>query len=73
MMIYQIVKFLLKNNTVYNIFKSSKNGKSPGYDEIPFELYRNQTKLITLTRMFNVCFNSGKVHSLWSKGLITDS
>ncbi|CAG2233157.1 unnamed protein product [Mytilus edulis] len=56
---------------VFNVLKSSKNGKSPGYDEIPVELYKNQTMLNALTRVFNICFDSGKVPAMWSKGIIT--
>ncbi|CAC5420553.1 unnamed protein product [Mytilus coruscus] len=56
---------------VLNALLSSKSGKAPGYDEIPVELYKNQTTLMALTRMFNVCYNSGKVPFMWSKGVIT--
>ena len=56
---------------VYNVLISAKNGKSPGYDEIPVELYKNQTALLALTRIFNICFDSGKVPAIWSKGIIT--
>ncbi|CAG2253657.1 unnamed protein product [Mytilus edulis] len=56
---------------VFNVLKCSKNGKSPGYDEIPVELYKNQTMLNALTRVFNICFDSGKVPAMWSKGIIT--
>ncbi|CAG2258040.1 unnamed protein product [Mytilus edulis] len=56
---------------VYNVLLSSKNGKSPGCDEITVELYKNQTALLALTRIFNICFDSGKIPALWSKGIIT--
>ncbi|VDI31988.1 Hypothetical predicted protein [Mytilus galloprovincialis] len=41
---------------VFNVLKCSKNGKSPGYDEIPVELYKNQTMLNALTRVFQYLF-----------------
>ncbi|CAG2208741.1 unnamed protein product [Mytilus edulis] len=56
---------------VYNVLLSSKNGKSPGCDEITVELFKNQTALLALTRIFNICFDSGKIPALWSKGIIT--
>ena len=58
-------------NEVYNMLTVSKNGKSPGFDEIPVELYKNETSLFALTRIFNICFNCGKVPEMWSKGVIT--
>lgn len=56
---------------VLNALLPSENGKAPGYDEIPVEIYNNQTTLMALTRMFNVCYNSGKEPFMWSKSVIT--
>ncbi|XP_063442617.1 uncharacterized protein LOC134722912 [Mytilus trossulus] len=49
---------------VYNVLLSSKNGKSPGCDEITVELYKNQTALLALTRISNICFDSDEVKKL---------
>ena len=56
---------------VYNVIRVAKCGKAPGYDEIPVEVYKNQTALCALTRIFNVCFSTGKVPDVWSRGIIT--
>ena len=56
---------------VFHVLKLAKNGKSPGIDELPVELLKNPTALSALVRIFNVCFSTGKVPNLWSKGVIT--
>ena len=56
---------------VYKVLNLSKNGKSPGIDDIQVELFKNNTALNALTRIFNICYDSGKIPSLWSKGMIT--
>jgi hypothetical protein len=53
------------------VLKLSKSGKYPGFDNIPVELYKNHTALITVTRIFNICYNVGKVPAMWSMGIIT--
>ena len=52
----------------FNVLKLSKNGKS---HDIQVELFKNNTALNALTRIFNICFDSGKIPGLWSKGIIT--
>ena len=56
---------------VLHVLKLAKTGKSPGVDELPVALLKNQTALSALVRIFNVCYTNGKVPSLWSKGVIT--
>ncbi|CAC5379433.1 unnamed protein product [Mytilus coruscus] len=56
---------------VFNVLKCSTKGGSLRYDKIPVELYKNQTLLKAIARVFNVCFNSGKVPVMWSNGIIT--
>jgi hypothetical protein len=53
------------------VLKCSKNRKSPGVDDIQVELYKNPSALNALTCIFNICYNSGKVPAMWSKGIIT--
>lgn len=62
---------VITTEEVFNVLKLSKNGKSPGYDDIQVELYKNPTALNALTRIFNICYDSGKVPVIWSKGVIT--
>jgi hypothetical protein len=61
----------ITTNEVYNVLKCSKNRKSPGVDDIQVELYKNPSALNALTCIFNICYNSGKVPTMWSKGIIT--
>ena len=56
---------------VFHVLNLAKNGKSPGIDDLPVELLKNSTALSALVRIFNICFNTGKVPNLWSKGVIT--
>ena len=49
----------------------AKNGKAPGFDEIPVDLLKNETALVMLIDIFNYCFTYGMVPSDWSKGIIT--
>ncbi|CAG2215607.1 unnamed protein product [Mytilus edulis] len=61
----------ITSSEVYNVVKISKCGKSPGVDDIPVELYKNPTALNALIRVFNICYNSGKVPAMWNKCIIT--
>ncbi|CAG2239248.1 unnamed protein product [Mytilus edulis] len=61
----------ITNEEVLNILKLSKAGKSPGCDEIPMEMYKNQTAISALTQVFNICCNTGMIPELWSRGIIT--
>ena len=56
---------------VLHVLKLAKTRKSPGVDELPVALLKNQTALSALVRIFSVCYTNGKVPSLWSKGVIT--
>lgn len=48
----------------------AKNGKATGYDQLPVEVLRNRTAVKFMHALCNVCFNKGKVSSVWSKGII---
>ena len=56
---------------IYSILTVSKSGKSPGFDAIPVELFKNLKCYFALARILNICFNLGKVSDMWSKGLKT--
>ena len=62
---------VITTEEVFNVLKLSKNGKSSGYDNIQVQLYKNPTALNALTRMFNICYDSGEVPVMWNNGVIT--
>ncbi|CAG2212577.1 unnamed protein product [Mytilus edulis] len=50
--------------------KRLKSGKSVGVDNLPNEILKNENLLHILTKLFNLCFTSGIVPSLWCKSII---
>ena len=46
------------------------NGKAVGMDELPVEILRNDTALAFLYQLFQKCFKSGTVPSIWLKSII---
>jgi hypothetical protein len=52
---------------VLKVLTKAKNGKAPGIDLIPVELYRNNLLLHVLHKLFNICFKFGKIPSVWCK------
>ena len=56
---------------VYKVVMNAKNGKSPGVDFIQSELCKNYIVICTLTKLFDLCFKSGKIPNTWNKGIIT--
>jgi hypothetical protein len=52
------------------IFKT-KNGKSSGVDELPYEVFRNDTAVSFLHVFYNVCFQNGSIPAMWGQGIIT--
>ena len=50
---------------------SSKNKKAVGIDNIPNEILKNETCINVLHRLFNACFQSGKIPSLWLQAIIS--
>jgi hypothetical protein len=49
---------------VLKVLTKAKNGKAPGIDLIPVELYRNNLLLHVLHKLFNICFKFGKIPSV---------
>jgi hypothetical protein len=49
----------------------AKNGKSPGIDLIQAEECKNQIVIYVLYKLFNLCIKTGKVPSIWNRGIIT--
>ena len=51
------------------IYKS-KNNKAPGLDSLTYEVLKNYTTVLALTKLFNFCFDRGIIPTTWSRGLI---
>ncbi|XP_053391507.1 uncharacterized protein LOC128554275 [Mercenaria mercenaria] len=51
------------------VSKAGKN-KACGIDGIPYEMYKNRVAITVLHRLFNVCFETGKIPTDWGKGMI---
>ena len=60
------ISILEIQKAIYN----AKRNKSPGFDEIPSEIMRNDAAVSFLHILFNVRFISGFVPSDWGKGII---
>ncbi|CAG2196009.1 unnamed protein product [Mytilus edulis] len=56
---------------VVNAIAKSKNGKSPGIDQLSVELFKNNALMLILHKLFNICFKYGKIPSVWGKSVIT--
>ena len=50
--------------------ESAKIGKACGFDGIPVEVLKNDSTVIFLHTLFNICFSSGNVPSIWGKCII---
>ncbi|XP_060589316.1 uncharacterized protein LOC132744577 [Ruditapes philippinarum] len=48
----------------------AKLKKATGFDKIPSEVLKNDTTVVFLHALFNVCFDKGIVPSVWNKCLI---
>ena len=58
------------HNEVKIIVDKSKSGKAVGIDEIPYELLKNDYMITILLKFFQLCFDSSKIPSQWSKAII---
>ena len=47
-----------------------KNGKSPGFDEIPNEILKCDRFKTVLLKLFNVCLSIGSIPDIWLKAVI---
>lgn len=59
--------------TVFEVRKAifnAKRNKSPGFDEIPADVFRNDSSVSYLHILFNVSFRSDMMPSDWVKGII---
>ena len=49
---------------------NAKNGKAAGIDDMQAEYLKYDCSVMFLTVLFNKCFDSGKIPTIWSKGII---
>jgi hypothetical protein len=55
---------------VKNAVFKSKNGKSPGIDHIPYEVLKYDVTTNVLTHLYQLCFDSGRIPSIWQRSII---
>jgi len=55
---------------VQQVIMKCKKSKSVGIDQIPYEVLKNDQAIPVLTSLFQLCFDSGKILSLWKKALL---
>ena len=55
---------------VSNIVLKAKNGKAVGIDKIPNEVLKNNTCILFLKCLFNLCCDTGKSPGCWPDGII---
>ena len=60
----------IEKHEVYDAIVKASVGKAMGIDEIPIEVLKNDTALEFLHKLFNICFDSGRIPTLWSRGII---
>ena len=59
-----------RNEVEHAVFRA-KNGKASGIDKIPYEVLKNQSIVDTLHSLFNLCFDTGIIPSIWRKAIIS--
>ncbi len=50
--------------------KCAKSGKAAGYDGLPNEVYKNESSVQMLWRLFNVCFECSLIPTTWKRVVI---
>ncbi|CAC5420543.1 unnamed protein product [Mytilus coruscus] len=55
---------------VKKVVFNSKDGKSPGIDLLHNEVLKNNGVISVLHKLFQLCFETGKVPSIWGKAII---
>ena len=60
----------LRTSEVTNIIKKSKNGKAAGIDNLPYEVYKNDSMCNLLKYYFQLCFDTGIVPDQWLRAII---
>ena len=55
---------------VKKVVNCAKNGKSSGFDKIPYEVLKFPIIIDVLHALFNLCFDTGLLPSVWKKAMI---
>jgi len=55
---------------VKHAVESANRGRAPGFDTIPVEVLNNDISVAFLHVLFNACFSSGRMPSVWGKCVI---
>ena len=55
---------------VKKVIDAAKCGKAHGIDNIPADVLKNSSSISFIHSLFNVCFKTGKIPSIWSKNII---
>ncbi|WAR29567.1 RTXE-like protein [Mya arenaria] len=50
--------------------EKARQQKAPGFDSIPYEVFKNDIAISFLHIFFNVCYQTGKTPSDWGKGVL---
>ena len=60
----------ITHDELIKVLKTAGSNKASGHDTIPTEVLKNETSKIFLLRLFNVCFQTGKAPTQWSKCIL---
>ena len=61
----------ITRSEVEKVVSCAKNGKCTGFDKIPYEVLKFPIIIDVLHAMFNLCFDTGILPSIWRKAMIT--
>ena len=67
----QTLKMTILRSEVEKAVNRAKAGKSTGFDKIPAEVLKFPIIVDVLHSLFNLCFDTGLLPSLWRKAMIT--
>ena len=62
---------IVETSEVHKHVWKMKNKKSPGIDSLPYEVLKNDTVINALTRLYQMCLDSRKIPSVWTKAIIS--
>ena len=66
-----LLNYCITHCEVERVVYGAKNGKSVGPDKIPYEVLKHPVIIDTLHPLFNFCFDTGLIPSIWRKAIIT--
>ncbi len=57
----------ISQQEVTKVIKLVKSNQATEYDGLPNEVYKNETSIQILCKLFNHCFNTGLIPSSWKR------